>query len=81
MKEETAQIPKLFIWVVCAVCGLPFLLNLLGMDFSSQGGVPDGVGKVDAMFHTLSGAFTHTLLELRIESLRGDIFGDLSVPG
>ena len=50
---------------------LPFLLNLLGVDFGSHGrefNAADALrmdnGKViDAMHYTLSGSFTHTILE------------------
>ena len=65
------KFPKSFIWVVATICALPFLLNLLGVDFGSQA-VPfpwsDSVEmasseKIDAMFYRLSGAFSHTLLE------------------
>ena len=71
VKVADNAFPKLFIWTVAAICGLPFLLNISGMDFSSQASPfpwADSVEmvsheKVDAMFYRLSGAFSHTLLE------------------
>ncbi|MFB3115211.1 MAG: ATP-binding protein, partial [Nitrospirales bacterium] len=59
------------IWAMLVICVSPFLLNLVGVDFgSSKPGFPwadvptmASHEKIDAMFHTLSGSFTHTLLE------------------
>ncbi|MBD2744433.1 histidine kinase [Coleofasciculus sp. FACHB-1120] len=65
------RIPFQLIWVVVAICVLPSLLNLLGVDFASQKHpfeVPGTVGRsprelIEAMHYTLSGSFLHTLLE------------------
>ena len=54
-----------------AICALPFILNLLGVDFGSSKKSFDlalasqmtGPQVVDSMFYRLTGAFTHTLLE------------------
>ena len=63
--------PSVMVWSVVGICVLPFLLTLLGFDFSSHP-VPfdpaaaSSMAKgelIDAMFHQLPGAFTHTLLE------------------
>jgi len=69
--EPTGRMPNSLIWAMLAICVSPFLLNLVGVDFgSSKPGFPwaDASSmapheKIDAMFHTLSGSFTHTLLE------------------
>ncbi len=53
------------------ICVLPFLLNLMGVDFGSQktpypwSAVSNMAPheRLDAMFYTLSGSFTRTLLE------------------
>jgi len=66
--------PKLFIWTVAAICTLPFLLNLSGVDFGSQAtpfpwsdsAEMTSSAKIDAMFYRLSGAFSHTLLNLTV---------------
>ncbi|MEP0757723.1 ATP-binding protein [Coleofasciculus sp. FACHB-T130] len=68
---ETMRIPFQLIWVVVAICVLPSLLNLLGVDFASPKHpfeVPAVVGMsprafVEAMQYTLSGSFLHTILE------------------
>lgn len=68
---ETMRIPFQLIWVVVAICVLPSLLNLLGVDFASPKHpleVPAAVGMsphafVEAMQYTLSGSFLHTILE------------------
>jgi len=65
------QMPKQLSWVIIAVCVLPFLLNLLGVDFGTPGKPLDLASthdmveheRTDAVFHKLSGAFTHTILE------------------
>ncbi len=33
---DTTKMPKPLIWTVAAICVLPFLLNLVGVDFSTQ---------------------------------------------
>ncbi len=36
VKFADSEFPKSFILTVAAICALPFLLNLLGVDFGSQ---------------------------------------------
>ncbi len=33
---DTTKMPKPLVWTVAAICVLPFLLNLVGVDFSTQ---------------------------------------------
>jgi len=69
--ETAGKMPGSMIWAILAICAAPFCLNLVGVDFgSSKPGFPWADAptmapyeKIDAMFHTLSGSFTHTLLE------------------
>lgn len=69
--EIPGRMPRSLIWAILAICAAPFCLNLVGVDFgSSKPGFPWADAptmapheKIDAMFHTLSGSFTHTLLE------------------
>jgi len=71
LKNNSSKLPKLFIYTVVSICVLPFLLNLLGVDFGSkdimlnQNEVPkmDPYLFLEAHFYQLSGAFTHTILE------------------
>jgi len=57
--------------LVLAFCALPFLFNLLGLDFASAKKPFDisvasqlsKSGVIDSMFYTLRGSFTHTILE------------------
>ncbi|MFQ5651907.1 MAG: ATP-binding protein [bacterium] len=65
------RLPKQFIWAIVAISVLPSLLNLFGVDFSSQGSpfpwdkaasMADDT-RLNAMFSHLSGAFSHTILE------------------
>ena len=69
--HHQTRLPVPFIWATVGICCFPFLLNLLGFDFGSQKpafpfstasqmGAPE---RVDAMFRTLAGSFTHTILE------------------
>lgn len=68
MASET-QIPKPLVWAVVAICTIPFLVNLVGVDFGTPGQAFDslsgreGVELVDAMHQTLAGSFVHTILE------------------
>ncbi len=69
--RTTTTIPTQVVLAVFVICVLPFLLNLLGVDFGSHGrefnaydALKMNNGKViDAMHYTLSGSFTHTILE------------------
>lgn len=64
------RIPVQLVWAVVVICVLPSLLNLLGVDFGSPSETFDvslsNTTKdkvIDVMHHTLSGSFTHTILE------------------
>ena len=66
-----STLPKQFIWAVVAICVLPFLLNLFGVDFGSketpfpwtEASRMSANEKIEAIFHSFKGAFTHSLLE------------------
>ena len=68
---KKSKIPKQLVWAVVAVCVLPLLLNLVGVDFGSPRlplEVPAVSGMAsheltDAMHRVLSGSHIHTLLE------------------
>ena len=69
MRRIRTPIP--FVWAVIIVCALPTLLNLLGVDFGSPvsvfnartvSGIPNDE-LINAIHHTLSGSFVHTILE------------------
>jgi len=57
--------------VVFVICLIPITLSLLGVDFGTRGPAFDietaatlsPGGQTDAMFHSLRGSYTHTLLE------------------
>lgn len=57
------ELPNSIIVAVAAACVLPTLLTALGVDFSSNTSTEGIAGVTDAKFHSLAGAFTHTLLE------------------
>lgn len=65
------KLPTSTILAVTAICVAPFILNLFGLDFGSKqrpfdSFVSDGPSSqqsLDYMFHSLSGSFTHTILE------------------
>jgi hypothetical protein len=70
-QDDTTRVPKEIIWIVVAICIIPFVLNLLGIDFGTPG-QPMDVSQVeflapnelaDSMHHALAGSFIHTLLE------------------
>lgn len=71
IKDDRTKLPKSIIWCVVIACTLPFILNLLGVDFTSQSNELDVItaGAMsknelnDAMFYQLRGAFIHSLLE------------------
>jgi len=56
-------------WAMLIVCSIPFILNLLGLDFASQKTpldaqkVVDGSVKADDLFYAVAGALHHALLE------------------
>ena len=72
-KEMQCQIkfPYIFVAAIFGICVLPYLLNLFGFDFGSrkmafkfdatQDLLPHEAA--DYIFHSLSGSFTHTILE------------------
>ena len=71
MKFHESQMPKPLIWAVIVICVLPFLLNLLGVDFGNRK-IPLELStaaglerheQIDVLHHTLAGSFTHTILE------------------
>jgi two-component system sensor kinase FixL len=67
------KFPKTFLYIVLAICALPYGLNLAGFDFSSEVHgfhvkeiAAWGISKsalVDEMFYTLTGALEHGLME------------------
>ncbi len=66
-----ARIPKSMMWAVVLICVLPFFLNLLGVDFGSEGPALDLSAAArmkphdleDALHRTLGGSLSHTILE------------------
>jgi len=65
------QNTRWLLWATLTICSVPTLLILLGVEFGSHSvplnpnnylDVPSGV-LADGMFHALTGAFTHTILE------------------
>lgn len=68
---NATKIPTQLAWAVLVICMLPISLNLLGLDFGSPTQVFDARAAlsmtqsevIDAMHYTLSGSFTHTILE------------------
>ena len=63
MLELEQKLPKQVVWAVIAICVLPFLLNLAGVDFASVGPGSVQLDPEDAKFYAMRGSFTHTLLE------------------
>ena len=70
-QSTTKQAARRLAGVVIVICLIPITLNLLGVDFGTQGSAFDietavklSPGEqIDAMFHSLQGSYTHTLLE------------------
>ncbi len=62
-----SKIPREVVIAVIAICILPFILNLMGMDFgvqkNSSGLSSLGIRLTDAVHRSLAGSFTHTILE------------------
>ncbi len=57
-------VQRRFFLTVALICTAPFILTICGVDFGIPHVVPPpDLPAVDQMFHRLSGAFTHTLLE------------------
>jgi len=69
--SNSERMPNWFLYVVIILCIAPFTLNMLGISFGISGAKLDLVAAqsysplqlLDAHFHRLSGAFSHTLLE------------------
>ena len=70
-EKPEVKLPKSLVVAVVFISTLPIFLNLLGVDFGSKG-IPIDIEatagmktpqQLDAMFHALPGAFTHSLLE------------------
>jgi len=70
-EKEVPKFPTYAVWVIVALCTMPLILNVLGIDFGSKSkpinwetiaNVSDSE-RIDFLFYNLSGAFTHTLLE------------------
>ncbi len=67
----STKIPTYMVYGIMLLCVIPYLLTLLGVDFGSTHSTIDHRWAsdakhheiVDAHFHALSGAFTHTLFE------------------
>ncbi len=68
---QDARMPTPVIWGILAICAAPFLLNLAGIDFGSQktpfpwsdASTMAPHQRVEGMFQSLSGSFSHTILE------------------
>lgn len=69
--QSITVFPKPLIAVVLGICVLPFLLNLLGVDFASDSAslsseiasTLSASQLTEAMHHALAGSYTHTILE------------------
>lgn len=65
---QTARLPPLIVWLIWGICFTPFFLNLCGINFGSvsvefdPNNIVDAT-VVDALHRSLSGSFTHTILE------------------
>jgi two-component system, NtrC family, sensor kinase len=74
-QPESARLPRSVVGAIALLCITPFLLNTLGLDFgtetdtshlsalSNQATSTLSPKLADALYHTLTGSFTHTLLE------------------
>jgi signal transduction histidine kinase/ActR/RegA family two-component response regulator len=68
---ETGQFPKQFVWWLMALCALPSILTLVGVDFGFPDREPDlaalgpmsSIARIDAIRYCLRGSFLHNLLE------------------
>lgn len=69
--KNSTQLPLPVVWIVIAICVLPYLISLLGFSFASHP-IPFDLTAapemtkgelIDAMFYRLTGAFSHALLE------------------
>lgn len=71
LETEINKLPQPLIWMILFVCLLPFILTIMGADFSTPG-VPlsfdslktqTSIDLVDSLHFSLAGSFTHTILE------------------
>ncbi|OKH19442.1 histidine kinase [[Limnothrix rosea] IAM M-220] len=67
-KTQQVRLPKSLVWAVWFICLLPLCLNLIGADFASYQlpFAPEtytAATPIDVLYETLSGSFTHTILE------------------
>ncbi|AFY39507.1 integral membrane sensor signal transduction histidine kinase [[Leptolyngbya] sp. PCC 7376] len=66
--SKKVRLPKFLIWAVWSICLIPSLLNLLGVSFASEQ-LPyqpeqfTAQTPIDVLYFTLTGSFTHTILE------------------
>ena len=68
---KDTKLPQELIWAVIIICVLPFILNLLGIDFASPQQKLNFTAlaemkaqqTTDVIHQSLSGSFTHTILE------------------
>ena len=66
MPSPEYRLPRSLTYAVLAICILPFLLQLLGIDFGNSddfSAINTQAPSVDQMFYRLAGGFTHALLE------------------
>ena len=64
--KQEFKLPKVIIYSTIALCIVPFLLQMLGVDFGNALApivLSDAPLSVDQMFYQLAGGFTHALLE------------------
>ena len=64
--KQEFNLPKVIIYSTIALCIVPFLLQMLGVDFGNALApivLSDAPLSVDQMFYQLAGGFTHALLE------------------
>jgi len=60
---EEYRLPRSIVIVTVALCIIPFILQLLGIDFGNDAQPAPATLTTDDMFYHLSGGFTHALLE------------------
>lgn len=71
LQPEVNKLPRPLIWTILFICLLPFILTLLGADFSTSGKALSldsvktltATNLADSMHFSLAGSFTHTILE------------------
>lgn len=64
--EAQFRLPKVIVYSTVALCIIPMLLQLFGVDFGNSANsaqFPAGDLTLDQMFYRLAGGFTHALLE------------------